>query len=291
MLTGIYNLIMSNLTSAVLALPQKGGKAAALVVAVLMFLLMTAVIYVTYYILWGRHRKNVRKEEKKHETETVKNKEDNGNVRWGVSKDSYCYPTINDILGYEFIKIIKVPVDGQKEEKVKDVQTEYETRPKKAGLMTSTDAGNTEQDNEGNVINEPVESTAGRQQAEEIKEEKENKEANDDRLPVDELDKVESGMSDDEMEALEEYEGYLDNPFPGNDPLNEMSDSEYHDFLSSNEDRLPDGETEPDTDEVQDEERKIYEMMQQNSIAQQELMEELHNKTNRIMSEMDDDEN
>lgn len=276
------------MTDAVPALPQNGGKVPAAVIAALLFILMSFVIYVTYYILWGRHRKNIRKEKKQQENRPNVFKGDDKNTRWGVAKDSYCYPIINDILGYEFIKIIKVPVNGQKEEIAKEEQTENGTRPKRVGLTTSTETGNTEQNNEGNVINEPVESTADRQ--DNGKEENEERETNDDRLPADELDKVESGFTEDEMEDLEEYEEYVNDPFPAFDPSNQMTDEEYDEFTSSNEERLPDTEDESNDGSDQDDERKIFEKMQNALERQQEQMAELNSKSNRIMSEIGEDE-
>lgn len=38
-----------------------------------------------------------------------KAKKDSHNEKWGVDKESYCYPDINDVMQFEFVKVVKIP--------------------------------------------------------------------------------------------------------------------------------------------------------------------------------------
>lgn len=71
-----------------------------LFLAIILFLLTSLCGYATWYIL----SKGGRKKEKKE-----KEKPDNPKPDSEIKKDSYCYPKINETMGFEFVKVVSVP--------------------------------------------------------------------------------------------------------------------------------------------------------------------------------------
>lgn len=78
----------------------------AIIPALMLTLLTTVFVYVLWYIFRGRHSRTVTK--KKHEEENNETVQEGQKGRWGVPKDSYCYPAINDILGWEFVHVVQL---------------------------------------------------------------------------------------------------------------------------------------------------------------------------------------
>lgn len=79
-------------------------------IAAVLFLTTAVILYFIWYAVRGRHsieRRRRQAEARRRKTE----REDNTKVRWGVDKHSYCYPKINDTMGYEFITVEKIPED------------------------------------------------------------------------------------------------------------------------------------------------------------------------------------
>lgn len=82
-----------------------------IVIASVLFILTLGLVYAFWYVVRGRRKVQNAATEKKpspeeqaqaEETETKKRKE-------GYSRDDYCYPKINDIMGYDFVKVVEVP--------------------------------------------------------------------------------------------------------------------------------------------------------------------------------------
>lgn len=79
------------------------------VIAVALSLLTFVCGYLLWYIFRGSRRRRARglapmkgsEEPKEEETDTV--------GPWGFGKDAYCYPKINDVMGFDFVKVVKVP--------------------------------------------------------------------------------------------------------------------------------------------------------------------------------------
>ena len=86
--------------------------------AALLFILVSIIVYITWYILYGR----ARKERKALENAAGKKKDkEPAYADETYGKDSYCYPKINDVMGYEFVSVVRVP-----EELLKDDEPEEE---------------------------------------------------------------------------------------------------------------------------------------------------------------------
>ena len=89
-----------------------------LILAILLFLLTTLILYAVWYIVRGRSIKERAAKDgdrRKEESQEGKGKD----YAEKISKDSYCYPTINEMMGYEFVSVINVPdelVDDIKED-------------------------------------------------------------------------------------------------------------------------------------------------------------------------------
>ena len=85
-----------------------------LIIAVLLSLVTLLAVYAIWYVARGRYLKEKRARERAakqpdghhHEEERPR---DGKGMRWGVRKDSYSYPSINDVMGYEFVHVVDIP--------------------------------------------------------------------------------------------------------------------------------------------------------------------------------------
>ena len=82
-----------------------------IVIASVLFLFTLGLTYAFWYVIRGRRKAHPAPVEEKpspaehapaEETEEKKRKE-------GYSRGDYCYPKINDIMGYDFVKVVEVP--------------------------------------------------------------------------------------------------------------------------------------------------------------------------------------
>lgn len=76
-----------------------------IVLAGVLFLGTALISYMIWHVLRKRHTSTPAG--KKEEAASETNKPSPG--KWGVEKDAYCYPRINDVMGFEFVKVVKVP--------------------------------------------------------------------------------------------------------------------------------------------------------------------------------------
>lgn len=87
--------------------------------------LLAAGTFFTAYVIWytvrGRRGKASRGGDKNNSA-----KEENGGKKlpWGVPKDAYCYPAINDVMGYEFIHVVKVGDELKEDNRTEKEKTE-----------------------------------------------------------------------------------------------------------------------------------------------------------------------
>jgi hypothetical protein len=84
-----------------------------IIVAFLLFVATLVVSYVIWYAIRGRRLRErdaaLKAAEKKGRAEGARKKaKSSAKGKWGVGKDSYCYPGMNDVMGYEFISVVKV---------------------------------------------------------------------------------------------------------------------------------------------------------------------------------------
>ena len=77
-------------------------------IAVILFLLTSISGYILWYIVRG-HSKKMKRLQGQSSTAEDENKGTQENPSGRIPKDSYCYPAINDIMGYEFISVVNVP--------------------------------------------------------------------------------------------------------------------------------------------------------------------------------------
>lgn len=64
-------------------------------------------IYFIWYTIRGRHVKEKRRRQKAAADGAAAKPRKKG--RWGVPEGSYCYPAINDVMGFEFVKVVASP--------------------------------------------------------------------------------------------------------------------------------------------------------------------------------------
>lgn len=85
-----------------------------LIPALILFLLSAVTLYAIWYIIRGRRRGQVTPAVTGNETETTGEKKDPVPIPQGkkkYNKKDYCYPTINDVMGYEFVDVVTIPDD------------------------------------------------------------------------------------------------------------------------------------------------------------------------------------
>lgn len=92
-----------------------------IIVAVLLFVLTLLSAYIIWYVVRGRHlreRDAARQKAKaKRDDVPAKPTKHPRKGKWGVEKDSYCYPEMNDVMGYEFISVVKIDEELRKDKK------------------------------------------------------------------------------------------------------------------------------------------------------------------------------
>lgn len=81
--------------------------------------------YACWRVLSGRAIRNHGDTLTSGKTEPEKNMEaPESKERWGVGEKSYCYPDMNDVMGYEFITVVRIPdslrADGASADEVAD---------------------------------------------------------------------------------------------------------------------------------------------------------------------------
>ncbi len=91
--------------------------------------------YAFWYILRGK-RLREKKEQYDNKNNNSASPDSSETHDWGVDKDSYCYPKINDTMGYQFVTIIPVDPVLLGKENAKEHPAEGETKP--AGGATNT---------------------------------------------------------------------------------------------------------------------------------------------------------
>lgn len=107
-----------------------------LLIATILFLVTAASAYSLYYVLVGRHFK-ARRNGPASDREDVPDGPQDADRQTGISKDSYCYPKINDTMGYEFVKVIQIgAAHKEKEEMTWDKSTSTIMSPTRPVVMT-----------------------------------------------------------------------------------------------------------------------------------------------------------
>lgn len=101
-----------------------------LTIATLLFLGTVFAAYLAWYLFRGRHLRRRRALEAAAETNTRKSdkvlRKASGEKVSKVGKDSYCYPKINDVMGYEFVNVVSVPEELTLPKQHQPVQEEPE---------------------------------------------------------------------------------------------------------------------------------------------------------------------
>lgn len=121
---------------------------------------LTLAVYLLGYVLWyiflGRRNK-ARKNTDASRDQTKKKSKKN---RWGVDKDAYCYPHINDDLDFELIRVVQLAEEERpKEEKEKGGWAS--SQGVGTSEMTVHNAGQARTEAEEEIPNTPDETMGG----------------------------------------------------------------------------------------------------------------------------------
>ena len=77
--------------------------------AAILYVVSTIMVFAIWSVVTGRRRKGRGKPQEKRKPDAgAQDRKDDAGGRWGVGKDAYCYPSINDVMGFEFVSVVKV---------------------------------------------------------------------------------------------------------------------------------------------------------------------------------------
>ena len=183
--------------------------------AVLLFLFSSVFMYIFWYIIFGRKQRKKGEsshEEPKHDNETTQK------GKWGVDKNAYCYPKINDVMGFEFVKVIKVNQETASSEKKPEAQPTWEGSRGIGGLtaVSSTEARQEREEDEPYP-----ETDTGRRPA---KARRQHAEDND---SPDESDITQIPFTEEEMNAL----SFFSSEWPSRGEYDSIPDDDAMDYL------------------------------------------------------------
>lgn len=81
-----------------------------IIIAIVLFLMTSLTGYILWYIVRGHSKRETVNESKNGQDKGKTNKKEPGTDNNGkISKDAYCYPKINDVMGYEFVTVVNIP--------------------------------------------------------------------------------------------------------------------------------------------------------------------------------------
>ena len=106
-----------------------------LVIALLLMFVTLALGYIAWYLLWGKHHKEQNKESSPQISEQFIS---------SMDRKAYCYPKINDVMGFDFISVVKVSEElttghAPKKENTRDDKAENQDRLTGANGRVSQD--------------------------------------------------------------------------------------------------------------------------------------------------------
>lgn len=198
-----------------------------IVSSVLLFLLTTLLLYVFWYIVYGR--KNRRRKEQQKEAGTKEQqgeKPSKSKNKWGVDKDAYCYPKINDVMGFEFVRVIKIDDDKNETPTTDEPQRPSWEDSQGIGGLTAVSTTETKQEQEED---EPYPETEKPQKAKPRK--KDNSKQEEQQQDVDEGDITQvEGVTEEQLFFVNSF-----GPWPNHDTDNLPSDEELNQLLDQNQ--------------------------------------------------------
>lgn len=103
-----------------------------ILIAAVLFVITSLVVYMIWRVLTRKQHKEEPDSAKKTESEPLKK------GKWGIDKDSYCYPSINDVMGFEFVRVIKVNDDLTQKEQNADPLPDWGTSKGSIGMTTTS---------------------------------------------------------------------------------------------------------------------------------------------------------
>ena len=123
------------------------------VIAILMFIL-TMLFFVALLRLTARRRriKEDASNDKKKPSKENTGKASVPSGPWGVPKGSYCYPGINDTMGYEFVRVVPVDESIRPKGILTEVPAEHEDDDLQVRVSTVGENAASISENTGNVI-------------------------------------------------------------------------------------------------------------------------------------------
>ena len=238
--------------------------------AVLLFLFSSVFMYIFWYILFGR-KQGKRNLDPEKDRDNVGEKEKKG--RWGVDKNAYCYPKINDVMGFEFVKVVKVNQDSSSVQQKADNKPSWE-ESRGIGGLTAISSTETRQEREED---EPYPETGTTRRPLRGKQQSENEET------IDESDITQLPFTEDEMKAS----AFFSSDWPSRGDCDSVPDDDALDHLLDNNGDLIE---EPHMDKEQENTAREIEELQRiyNETERKDYGDQIDDLLNDEMDDFDD---
>lgn len=238
-------------------------------ISFILFLLTSLIIYSIWYIIRGHSRKgnaNASQEQIKENPIDAKGK--------GIPKDSYCYPKINEVMGYDFISVVQVAQELL-EDTPPEEQKKWDETEGIGGLKTLTKE-------DSKIINED-EPWLDDDQESKATSRKNQQKPNDDTPEnsiEDEYETVEASVKPDELEEISRLSGI---EWGNRNYEDELPDDYINATIDNNPDMIESGE--PSEKDLRIAREKEALALEQNFI---EAMSNPNNEGGSILDELEE---
>lgn len=268
-------------------------------IAVVLFILTTL-------MLWGILLLAKKRNGKKTTESTTENENEgeepthNGKEKWGVGKDAYCYPSINDVMGFEFVTVQKVENEllGTQKENEKKTEDDQPARTVSWGesqgigglraVSRTQQASSTQEDDafpeEGNPQRPAPYSARNAQQNTQRAEE-----------PVEEVKETEEveGISEEELDFQQSTQSMW-GEWENRDEQNMMSEEEMRNLINSNEELIEEPREDDEQKRIGNEIEKLrdaFNATEKNTYQDEigSLMDELDNMEEKNENQNEED--
>ncbi len=259
-----------------------------LLIAIVLFIITSAMLWGILLLARKRQKGKTNAATQNDSQEEEERPTHNGKEKWGVGKDAYCYPSINDVMGFEFVTVQKVENEllGTQKENEKKTEDDRPTRTVSWGesqgigglraVSRTQQASSTQEDDafpeEGNPQRPAPYSARSAQQNTQRAEE-----------PVEEVKETEEveGISEEELDFQQSTQSMW-GEWENRDEQNMMSEEEMRNLINSNEELIEEPREDDEQKRISDEIEKLrdaFKSTEKNTYQDEigNLMDELDN--------------
>ena len=258
-----------------------------LLIAIVLFIITSAMLWGILLLARKRQKGKTNAAAQNDSQEEEEGPAHNGKEKWGVGKDAYCYPSINDVMGFEFVTVQKVETEllgTQKENERKPESTQPQrqiswgesqgigglravSRTQQASSTQEDDAFPEEENHKRPAPYSARNAQQDTQQAEEPVEQ------------VKETEEVE-GISEEELDFQQSTQSMW-GEWENRDEQNIMSEEEMRNLINSNEELIEEPREDDEQKRIADEIEKLRDAFK--ATEKETYQEEIGN----LMDELD----